>query len=310
MTTSSATRYIDPAVLMQLRSLELRIKAVMEGFMTGLHRSPLHGFSVEFTEYRQYAAGDDLRYLDWKVLARSDRSYIRLYEDETNLRCHLLVDNSRSMSFGSRGFTKADYAKTLAACLAWFLLQQRDATGLILFDERVDDVIPARFRIGQLRHILASLEKTAGGQSTDLTQPLEHAAAQIRRRGMVVLISDLLAPIEGFEKSLSWLAAAGHQLAVFQILDPAEWNFEFDDPSLFFDLETGREVYVDPQAAKAGYRARLEQHQTAVRELCAKFGVTYEFVTTDRPLEMVLFEFLQLLQHARLHGVRRSGRRT
>lgn len=296
----SISRYADPAVLMRIRSLEMRVKAVMEGFFNGLHRSPFHGFSVEFTEYRQYTEGDDPRYLDWKIAARSDRYYIKLFEDETNLRCHLLVDNSRSMSFGGNtvDYTKAEYSKTLAACLAWCLTQQRDAAGLVLFDERVDDFIPARFRHGQLRQILGALEKAESGQSTDLTGPLERVAGQVRKRGLVVLISDLLAPIEGLERNLGYLAAAGHELVVFQILDPQELAFEFDEPALFQDLETGREVYVDPDSAKKQYREKLDQHLADVQRTCEKLGAVYELATTDRPLEVALSEFM--LQRARM----------
>jgi uncharacterized protein (DUF58 family) len=306
---SSITRFADPAVLMRIRSLDLRVKAVMEGFFNGLHRSPFHGFSVEFNEYRQYTEGDDPRYLDWKIAARSDRYYIKLFEDETNLRCHLLVDNSRSMSFGSSSleYTKADYAKTLAACLAYCLTQQRDAAGLVLFDEDVDDLIPARFRHGQLRQILGALEKAEQGQSTDLTRPLERVAGHVRKRGLVVLISDLLAPIDGLERNLGYLAAAGHELVVFQILDPQELAFEFDEPALFQDMETGREVYIDPASAKKQYREKLDQHLADVQRTCEKLGAVYELATTDRPLEVALSEFM--LRRARMKaGPTRSSR--
>ncbi len=299
MTTSSANRYIDPAVLMRIRSLELRVKAVMEGFVTGLHRSPFHGFSVEFSEYRQYTPGDDLRYLDWKVLARSDRHYIKRFEDETNLRCQLVVDNSQSMSFGStmvantnKTYSKADYAKTLAACLAYCLIQQRDAAGLMLFDEQVEAFVPARFRHGQLRQICVTLERATTGRSTDLVRPLDQVAAQVRKRGLIVLISDLLAPLDGLERALTALQACGHQLAVLQVLDPRELSLDFADAALFVDAESGRELYVDPADARASYQAKLEAHLAAVRRTCDKLGAVHELAATDRPLEEVLGEFL------------------
>jgi uncharacterized protein (DUF58 family) len=303
---ASVGRFADPAVLMRIRSLDVRVRKVMEGFFNGLHRSPLHGFSVEFTEYRQYTVGDDLRYLDWKIAARSDRYYIKLFEDETNLRCHLVVDNSQSMSYGSGTCTKADYAKTLAGCLAYALTQQRDAAGLVLFDEDVDDVIPARFRHGQLRQILMSLEKAARGKSTDLTKPLARVADVVRKRGLVVLISDLLAPIEGLERNLGYLAAAGHELVVFQILDPREIDFEFEEPSLFQDLETGEELYVDPASAKQSYREKLDAHLNSVRASCEKLGAVFELATTDQPLEVVMAEFLLQRQRAKAGGMRRQ----
>ena len=310
MPTNAATRYIDPAVLMRIRSLELRVKAVMEGFVTGLHRSPFHGFSVEFSEYRPYTSGDDLRYLDWKVLARSDRHYIKRFEDETNLRCHLVVDNSQSMSFGStavvnsdKTYSKADYAKTLAACLAYCLIQQRDAAGLMLFDEDVDALVPARFRHGQLRQICVTLERATSGKSTNLVQPLDRVAAQVRKRGLIVLISDLLAPLDGLEKALTALQACGHQLAVLQVLDPRELSLDFNEAALFVDAESGRELYVDPADARASYQAKLEAHQAAIRLSCDKLGAVHEVAQTDRPLEEVLGEFLAIA--ARLKRGRR-----
>lgn len=297
-------RYADPSVLMRIRSLELRVKAVMEGFFNGLHRSPFHGFSVEFTEYRQYTDGDDPRYLDWKVAARSDRYYIKLYEDETNLRCTLLADNSRSMSFGSVGYTKADYGKTLAGCLAWALTQQRDAAGLVVFDEDIDHMIPPRFRHGQLRQILMALETTERGSSTDLTKPLERVAGSVRKRGLIVLVSDLLAPIEGLERNLGYLAAAGHELVVFQILDPQELTFSFEEPALFQDLESGREVYIDPNTAREGYQDRLKDHLEQVQKTCEKLGAIYELCPTDRPLEVALAEFLVRRQRMKAGSAR------
>lgn len=281
----------------------------MEGFFNGLHRSPFHGFSVEFSAYRQYSDGDDPRYLDWKVAARSDRYYIKLFEDETNLRCHLLVDNSRSMSFGSLSYTKADYAKTLAACLAWALTQQRDAAGLIVFDEDVEDMIPARFRHGQLRQIMMALEKAEQGASTDLTRPLERVAGQVRKRGLVVLISDLLAPVDGLERNLGYLAAAGHELVVFQILDPQELSFEFDSPALFQDMESGQEVYVDPASSRKQYQERLQKHLDHVQTTCEKLGAIYELCSTDRPLEIALTEFMLRRQKMKAGSARIPQRR-
>jgi uncharacterized protein (DUF58 family) len=297
---------------MRIKSLDLRVKAVMEGFFNGLHRSPFHGFSVEFTEYRQYTEGDDLRYLDWKIVARSDRYYIKLFEDETNLRCHLVLDNSKSMKFGSGNYTKSDYAKTLTACLAYSLHQQRDATGLLVFDDKVDQFIPARFRHGQLRQIFAAIETAEGGTSTDIIKPLDEVAAKVKKRGMVVLISDLLAPLEGLERNLGYLAAGGHELVVFQILDPQELNFEFDAPAMFEDLETGRRIYIDPDKAREQYQRKLHEHLDNVRQSCEKLGATFELLTIDQPLEVALAEFLLKRQNQRAASARtpqRSARR-
>src|SRR5258706_11684828 len=203
---------INPKALMSIENLGLRARVVVEGFWNGIHRSPYHGFSVEFTEYRQYTTGDDPRYLDWRVLARSDRYFIKKFEDETNLRCHLLTDNSRSMTYGSIGYTKAQYAATLAATLAYFVYLQGDAVGLLTFDEQIRDYLPARHRIGHLRHLMLALEKPAAGKGTNLAAPLKRIVEIVRKRGLLVLLSDFLVPIERLEPDLTALAACGHEV--------------------------------------------------------------------------------------------------
>jgi uncharacterized protein (DUF58 family) len=283
---------IDAATLMKIRSLELRAKGVVEGFLTGLHRSPYHGFSVEFTEYRQYVPGDDPRFLDWRLYARSDRYYVKRFEDETNLRCHLLVDSSRSMSFGSLAYTKADYARTLAATFAYFLTLQRDAVGLALFDARIEEFLPARYRPGQLRRLLLALERSPGGESTDLSQPLDQVAERLGKRGLLVLISDLLAPLTDLQTRLGYLRARGHEVVIFQTLDPAELDFGFDAPALFQDVESGRELYVDPASIREEYVARMQSHLAQARAACESLGIEYRLVPTDSPLEQSLGEFL------------------
>jgi len=284
---------IDPQALMAIRSLEMRARVVVEGFWTGIHRSPYHGFSVEFTEYRQYTPGDDPRYLDWKLFARSDRYFIKKFEDETNLRCHILADNSRSMTFGTRGYTKAQYANTLAATLAYFLHQQGDAIGVLTFDERIREYLPARHRPGHLRHLMLALEKPAAGAATDLVAPLKRIVEIVRKRGLMVLLSDLLAPVETLENNLAALTASGHEVVVFQVLDPAEVAFDFSKAALFHDLESGRHLYVDPESVRAEYQRRFEAHCRAVEAICTKLGIVHRRFATDRPLELVLFDFLR-----------------
>jgi uncharacterized protein (DUF58 family) len=294
MTLPASASFLDPATLMAIRNLELRARTVVEGFWHGMHRSPYHGFSVEFSEYRPYATGDDLRYLDWKLVGRTDRYFIKKFEDETNLRCHLLVDNSRSMAFGSRGHTKADYARTLAATLAWFLAQQGDATGLLTFDERIREYLPARNRPGHLRQIMLALDKPPEGVATDIAVPLRRVAELVRKRSLVVLISDLLAPAETLVAPLAMLAASRHEVIVFQTLDPAELTLDFSAASLFVDLENGRDLFLDPAAARADYRAALEAHLAAVRATCEKLGISHIQLDTSRPLELALFDFLRM----------------
>ena len=297
---------IDPGALMAIKDLELRARIVVEGFWKGIHRSPYHGFSVEFTEYRPYTPGDDPRYLDWRLYARTDRYYIKKFEDETNLRCHLLVDNSRSMTYGSQAWTKAQYAHTLAATLAYFLSVQGDAVGLLTFDETIREYLPARNRPGHLRHLMLMLEKPAAGSATDVNAALNRIIEVVRRRGLVVLISDLLTPLESLEANLTALAAWGHELVLFQVLDPAELKFSFNDASIFEDVESRRGLYIDPGAARREYLRRFEAHNAAVQTIVDKIGASYVQFGTDRPLELALFDFMRArMQRSKM--TRRAG---
>ncbi|MEO1972455.1 MAG: DUF58 domain-containing protein [Pirellulaceae bacterium] len=286
----------DPHTLMRIKSLQVRARIVVEGFLTGLHRSPYHGFSVEFTEYRQYSPGDDLRYLDWRLLARSDRYYVKRFEDETNLRCHILLDLSRSMDYGTVDYTKAEYGKTLAATLAYFLNRQRDAVGLLTFDETIDTYLPARFQFGALARLMSALERPTGGKGTDINQPLEQTARIVRKRGWVILISDLLTDIESLEKHLGALRTQGHEVILMRVLDPSEKDFEFSDATLFHDMESGRELYVDPKAARSQYLEKFQQHAEQIESICNSLGVDLCELTTDTPLELALFDFLNARQ--------------
>lgn len=284
---------IDPRALMTIRNLELRARVIVEGFRNGLHRSPYHGFSVEFTEYRQYVPGDDPRYLDWKVFARSDRYFIKKFEDETNVHCHLLVDRSRSMAFGSGEVTKGEYAATLAATLAYFLHLQGDAVGLLTFDEELRDYLPARHRRLHLRQVMFALERPAEGTATNLVLPIDRITNLVRKRGMLVYASDFLAPIDRLERSLIALTACGHEVSIFQVLDPSELTFAFEQASMFEDVESRRAIYIDPVAARRQYVPKFEAHCAAVRRICEKLGIVYHRLTTDQPLELALFGFVQ-----------------
>ena len=291
----NSTRFLDPKTILAIRNLELRARVVVEGFVLGLHRSPFHGFSVEFSEYRQYTPGDDLRYLDWKLFGRSDRYYLKKFEDETNLRCYFLVDLSRSMSFASEtmgGKTKADYAITVAASLAYFLSKQGDATGLLSFDSAIRDYMPARNRPGHLHQMMLTLDKPASGKETNVAAPLKRIAELVNKRGMMVLISDLLSPYETFADSLTQLRAVGHEVIVFQILDPAELDFAYQNSSQFEDLETGNMLYIDPEKIRADYLTGINAHLERIRQLCINNGITLQLLRTDQPLELALFHFL------------------
>lgn len=284
---------MDPQVVMAIRSLELRARIVMNGFRTGQNRSPRHGFSVEFSEYRQYTQGDDPRFLDWKLFARTDRSYIRLFEDETNLRCYVVMDASQSMSYGSLGYSKYDYGRTIAASLSWMLNRQGDAVGLALFDETVRLLIPARYRPGQLRRLMVSLEETTAGHATNPQQALETAARRLNKQGLIVLISDMLAPVEQLEEGLKLLRGCRHDIVVFQVLDPAELHLTIAGPRLFEDLETGQQIYSDPEIVRSDFVQQLAAHNRRVQLACEAVGASFHRLVTDQPLELALAEFLQ-----------------
>jgi uncharacterized protein (DUF58 family) len=306
--SKSDVGFVDPKALMAIRNLELRARVVVEGFWNGLHRSPYHGFSVEFTEYRPYSPGDDVRYLDWRLFARSDRYYLKKFEEETNLRCHLLVDQSRSMSYGSIGYTKSEYARTFAATLAWFLNAQGDAVGLFTFDERVREYFPARHRHGHLRQLMLALERQLDGTQTNLSEPLRRAAELVRKRGMIVLISDLLAQTDELERHLARLTAAGHEVVVFQVLDPNELDFDFHSPTLFHDVESGQHIYIDPELERANYQNRLRAHGEEIERICRKLGFDFHRIITNRAMDLALLDFLRS-QASRRRLIRRRPQR-
>jgi uncharacterized protein (DUF58 family) len=289
------TGLVDPAALMQIRSLELRARGVVEGMWRGLHRSPYHGFSVEFTEYRPYTPGDDIRFLDWRLYARTDRDYIKKYEDETNLRCQLLVDQSRSMSFGSLGYSKADYGATLAATLATFLAAQGDAVGLTAFAADIHEHLPARNRPGHLRRLLHGLERPAEGRASGVGRALDKVVELVRRRGMVVLISDLLVPPAECARPLAALRAAGHEVVVLHLIDPAELSLSsatLGQPTRFRDLESDAVLDVDPESARADYLRALGIHLAEIGAHCARLGIDRHLISTDAPLDRVLYTLI------------------
>jgi uncharacterized protein (DUF58 family) len=303
-TSLPAASLIDPQTLMNIRNLELRARVVVEGFWNGIHRSPYHGFSAEFTEYRQYTPDDDPRYLDWRVFARSDRYFIKKFEDETNLRCFLISDMSRSMTYGSTGYSKAEYAGTLAATLAYFLYLQGDAVGLLTFDDQIREYLPARHRTGHLRHVMLALEKPAAGDSTRLEAPFKRVAEMVRKRSLIVIVSDFLAPLDELEQDLSALRACGHEVIVFQVLDPAELTFDFTEPAVFEDLESGRTFFVDPAGARKEYQRRVESHCATLRATCQRLGAPCLRLSTKQPLEFALFDFLRERMQRRRNGSR------
>jgi uncharacterized protein (DUF58 family) len=281
---------LDPATISALGHLEIVARWVVDGFLTGLHRSPRKGFSVEFAEHRPYQPGDDLRYIDWRVLARADRWLVKQYEEETNLRASIVLDVSRSMDWrGDQSrLTKLQYAEHVAAAVALLLLRQRDAVGLVRFDSEPRTVIPPRARTQQLRRILAALNDDGSARATDAPRALLAAAKVLKRPGLVLLLSDLLVEPEDFFSAISGLRAAGHDVQVLQILDPAERELPGIGDAEFVDPETGLSVQSTVADVRAAYRETVREALDEYRAGCAAAGAGYQVVFTDQPFAVPL----------------------
>lgn len=288
------TKRIDASALMRIKSLELRARRILEGYMQGLHRSPYHGSSVEFSEYRAYAEGDDPKHIDWKLFARSDRYCIKKYEAETNLICHLVVDRSRSMEFASLEYSKADYAATLAATFAQFLFSQGDTVGLVTFADEIHRYVPARRHRTQMHQLIVGLESEPKSTRTDMRKSLGDMVPILRKRGLVVLLSDLLEDTEAMASQIAYLRSCGHDVIIFQILDPAETGWTYEENAVFEDMETGERYQLDPARVSEHYRQQLGAHQAAVEKLCSGLNIDLVKVITDQPFDQPLHQLLSL----------------
>jgi uncharacterized protein (DUF58 family) len=290
----------DPASLAALGRIEIISRWIVDGFMSGLHRSPRKGFSVEFAEYRPYQPGDDLRYIDWKIAARSDRWVVRQYEEETNLRASIVLDVSRSMAWSGTGLrigrdtstpdrlTKLAYAERLAAALALLFLRQRDAVGLVRFDDKIRSAVAPRARNGQWRRVVAALEEPGSGKASSAPAALTQAARLINRRGLIVLISDLLMDMPEVEGAMRGLRAAGHDVTVLHVMDPAERELPSSGEALFIDPETDLSVPATVADVRAAYRNTVEEVIGEWRSMFAALGIGYEVVSTDAPFGVPL----------------------
>jgi uncharacterized protein (DUF58 family) len=284
--------FLDPAVVARLGTLELKARTIVEGFLSGLHRSPFKGFSVEFAEYRQYIPGDALSTIDWKVYARSDRYYVKKFEEETNLDCHVMFDVSNSMSYGSGPMTKFEYGACLAASLGYLMNRQRDAIGLTAFDENIVSMLPASSRPGHLRAILVTLDRLRPGRKTNVSKPLHQLADSVVKRGMVVLISDLLDdPVEVI-RGLKHFQFRGNDVIVFHILDPHETDFPFERATRFEDLETEEEIMAVPGAVRDHYLKEMSGLMEHYRRELGACGIDYQMISTRNPLELALLSYL------------------
>jgi uncharacterized protein (DUF58 family) len=289
---ADSINFLDPDVLAGLSNLELRARVVVEGFLSGLHKSPNRGFSVEFNDYRHYQRGDDMRHVDWKLYARSDNMYIKQYEDETNVRCMILLDTSASMAYSSGGMSKLNYGITLASALAYFVMKQRDAVGLITFDDQVREYIPAKCRQPHLMHVLRTLSTVETGKKTDTVKPLTDLAASLNKKSIVILISDMLDDEERVINTLQNLRGMGNDIITFQIMDDAELNFPFNEASEFIDMEDNESYITSPAAIRNAYLENLTEFLGYCRKKCQSSGVDYCLLNTGEPLDEALSAYM------------------
>jgi len=285
-------RYYDPDILARAGFTPLLAKLVVEGFINGLHKSPFHGFSVEFADHREYVPGDDLKYIDWALYARTDHYYIKRYEDETNLRCTILLDKSASMAFGTGSLTKWDYSCFLASCIGYLILRQQDAAGLALFGDGPGVMVPPRARRTHLRQLMSVMIDNAPTGTTNINYSLERIIRNLKRRGLIIVISDLIDDPEQTLAALRLLGSNRHDVIVFHIQDAAEASFNFEGATLFRDMETGEELEIDPAAVRETYLQQISQLCEFYRKGLTDVGIDYHLINTKQRYEEALSVYL------------------
>jgi len=286
------TSPIDPEIISRVHKIDLRARLVVEGYVSGLHKSPYKGFSVEFAEHREYVPGDDLRYLDWKVFGKSDRYYVKQYEEETNLVCQALLDVSESMDFSTGDVLKKDYALTLAAAISYLVIKQHDAVGMVTFDDAVREVLQPGSSEGQLRRVFTLLEECETGGETSIGKVLAGVAERVRKRGLVVLISDLVGPVDEVLAGLRRLRSRGHDIIVMHVLDPAELTFPFERLTLFEGLEAYPDLLADPKALREAYMSGVDECMRKLRAGCLAERIDLVEMNTETPLDIALSSYL------------------
>jgi uncharacterized protein (DUF58 family) len=288
----SPSSYLQPEFVSRLKNMQLRARMVVEGFIVGLHKSPYHGFSVEFAEHRPYMSGDTLRNLDWKVFAKTDRLYVKQYEEETNLKSYILLDVSNSMSYGTTGITKFQYGSYLAAALAYLMIQQRDAVGLAAYDDKLRTYLPPRSVRTYLNVILGQLETLQPSSKTDIGRNLHAVADRIARRGLIVVISDLLDDPAAILSGLRHFRYNGHEVLVLHVLDPRELDFAFSGDVRFKDLETGEEMPTQPWHLRKDYQGMVSEFIETLRRGCRQDRIDYHLLNTTTPYDEALIQYL------------------
>jgi uncharacterized protein (DUF58 family) len=286
----AGARFVDPRILARIGNLELLAKSVVDGFINGLHRAPFFGASIDFAEHRQYVAGDDIRRVDWKLWARTDRYYVKQYEADTNTNFTILFDISRSMKFSSGGVTKLEYGAFLGACLGYLATRQRDRVGIITFDEDIVTHVPPSAKHFDM--VLHTLDRAKAERPGHLSAPLHKMAEHFKRRGIVLLISDFYDEPDAILDAIKPLKFLGNDLIVFHVLDPQEITFDYEDASAFEDLESREQVPVVPQSFRAQYRALIQEHVAALQTKFSEQRIDYALLNTSEPLDRALFSYL------------------
>jgi uncharacterized protein (DUF58 family) len=289
-------RFLKPEVVSKLSGIEIKARLVVEGFIAGLHRSPYHGFSVEFAEHRQYMPGDPLRNIDWKVYGKTDRYFVKEFEEETNLKAYLLLDISGSMGYSSNGINKLEYGSYLCAALSYLMLKQRDSVGLVVFDQKIKKYIPPKSTLTHLHNLLKELDKLSPSETTDISSTLHQMAERIKRRGLIILLSDLFDQPEEIITGLKHFRHKKHEVIVFHILDPKEKSFAFENEAVFKDLETKEEIMTSPWQIRKVYQEKLNELLNRYTLECRESVIDYVRLDTSVPFDRALFAYLNKRQ--------------
>lgn len=290
--TQDYKKFLDPAVISKLKTLELKARMVVEGFKVGLHRSPYHGFSVEFSEHRPYMQGDALKNVDWKVFAKSEKYYIKQFEEETNLLSHIFVDASKSMQFKHSGkVSKIDYATILAAALAYVMIDQQDSVGLAIYSDKIHTYLPPKSNRVYLRTLLSALNQIQPSGTTTTSKCLDSVAEKIKKRGLTIIISDFFDDMNSILTALKHIHYKKNEVIVFQILDPIEKNFGFDRDSIFVDLESGEQITTQPHQIQRAYQEAMNEYLNKLKTECLNFGIEYNLIDTSQPFDKALMSY-------------------
>ena len=283
--------YLKPSIIKKIDNLYLRAKLVVEGFIVGLHKSPYHGFSIEFSEHRPYTFGDEIKFIDWKLLAKTDKLYIKQFEEETNLKSYILFDKSSSMKYASDNLTKFEYAKTICACLSYLMIKQQDAVGLTTFDKKVDISIPPKSKVSHLNYLLQVLDNTKINGETKISYVLHSLAESIKKRGLIILISDLIDDQQDVLEGLRHFRYKGHEVIIFHIIDNKEKEFNFNSPVNFIDLENNDSIKTDPRQIKADYKEAFIEFCENYKKECSKNHIDYIPINTSDSIDKTLIQY-------------------